>query len=145
MARAWLLEAQKGGDPAETMDKKRQAPSVADLCDRCLSTHAALHNKSQSVAEDRRTMGRYILPALGRHKAAARGHPSCAGRSSLQLETFAFRQRLIYARMPYETITAQKESTPNHAADFRPGRTPSEIEWAASKAWAIASLLFPAR
>ena len=70
-AREWLVDAQKGEDPAEAQDISRQAETVSDLCERFLAHHAALHKKPQSAREDRRIIERYIKPAMGRRFAAS--------------------------------------------------------------------------
>ena len=70
-AGTWLVTAQQGGDPAEGIDLRRQAPTMGDLCDRYLEEHAALHKKTSSLSEDRRIVDTRIKPALGRRKAAA--------------------------------------------------------------------------
>ena len=73
-ARIWLVNVQHGEDPAESIDNRRHAAAVADLCRRYLDQHAELHLKPKSVLEDRRLIERLILPALGSRKAASVSH-----------------------------------------------------------------------
>jgi len=74
VAREWLVEAQRGADPAESLDRNRSAATVADLCEQFLARHADPHKKAVSAAEDRRLIDRYVRPALGQRKAVAVTH-----------------------------------------------------------------------
>ncbi len=69
-ARLILAEVERGGDPAETRDAARKAPTMAELCDRYLANHADTRKKATSVYGDRRMVKRFILPALGKRKVA---------------------------------------------------------------------------
>jgi integrase len=70
-ARDWLTTAQKGKDPAVTLDLARRAATVRELCQRFLKDHAEPHKKPRSAAEDKRLIDRIVGPALGSRKAAA--------------------------------------------------------------------------
>jgi integrase len=63
-----LLEARSGRDPAAERWQARDALSVRELAERYLDIHCA-KKKPRSVAEDRRILARYILPAIGSHAA----------------------------------------------------------------------------
>jgi hypothetical protein len=66
---AKLLAGIRDGDgPAESRLEALVAPSVADLAERFLRNHAA---KKETGAEDRRILGKYGLPVLGRHRVRA--------------------------------------------------------------------------
>ncbi len=68
IAKAWLAEVAKGGDPGADRMVRRRAPSISDLCDRYLKEHAEAHKRPSSVAEDRRLVERRIRPGLGHIK-----------------------------------------------------------------------------
>jgi integrase len=70
MAREYLLEVAKGGDPFGNRRAKRDAPTVTNLLDRYLSDHARPHKKPRSVEEDERLIRLHLSPALGRRKVA---------------------------------------------------------------------------
>jgi integrase len=74
LARQWLVNAQRGEDPAEAIDKSRRAATVADLCRRYLDHHAQHHLKPKTANEDRRLIERLIVPALGNRKAVTVSH-----------------------------------------------------------------------
>jgi integrase len=70
MAREYLLEVAKGGDPFGQRRAKRDAATVADLFDRYLSDHARPNKKPRSVEEDERLIRLHLSPAFGRRKVA---------------------------------------------------------------------------
>ena len=70
-ARLILAEADKGGDPAEVRMAARQAPTIAELCDRYLAEHAREHKKASSIEADERNIRNHVLPVLGPMKASA--------------------------------------------------------------------------
>ena len=63
-----LAGVRDGEDPAETRLEALAAPSVADLAKRFLRDHSA---KKKTAAEDRRILGKHVLPVLGRHLVQA--------------------------------------------------------------------------
>jgi integrase len=60
-----------GADPAQEKAEVKKAPTVADLAQRYLEEHAEAKKKPASVAEDRRMLAGFILPALGSRKVSA--------------------------------------------------------------------------
>jgi integrase len=70
IARAWLREVAAGGDPSRTRQQARDAPTVADLCQRFLDEHAARRNKAGTAYNYRRMIERFVLPNLGRRRVA---------------------------------------------------------------------------
>lgn len=69
-ARLILAEVERGGDPAETRDAARKSPTVADLCERYLTDHAAVRKKARSIDGDQRMIVQFISPAIGTRKVA---------------------------------------------------------------------------
>jgi integrase len=69
-ARLILAEVERGGDPAETRDATRKAPTMAELCERYLAHHANTRKKAMSVYGDRRMVERFIRPTMGNRKVA---------------------------------------------------------------------------
>ena len=69
-ARLILAEVDKGGDPAETRETARKAPTIAEFAKRYLTDHVATKMRAKSAAEERRMLGRLLLPALGSRKLA---------------------------------------------------------------------------
>lgn len=65
-ARAFLVEVDKGNDPANLKQKEKKAPTVTDLVSEYLEKHAS-HKRSQY--EDKRILEKDILPAWGKRKA----------------------------------------------------------------------------
>jgi integrase len=68
-ARAILADVDKGGDPAEAREAYRKAPTMAELADRYIAEHVP-RMKPRSATEERRMIGRRVLPALGPRKVA---------------------------------------------------------------------------
>lgn len=68
VARRWLADVIRGGDPSAARKDYRQAPTMAELADRYMSEHAIPKKKPRSVYEDRRLLARHILPRLGTRK-----------------------------------------------------------------------------
>jgi len=60
-----LGEITRGGDPLSSRTTERQAPTLAEFSERYLSEHADVHKTPRSAAEDRRTLAKHVLPALG--------------------------------------------------------------------------------
>jgi|GEM_PF-2441245 len=67
----------RGADPTADRHASRQAPTVAELADRYMREHAIPYKKPSSVALDRRTWDKHILPALGRHRVDAVTRADC--------------------------------------------------------------------
>ena len=71
IARQWLAEVARGGDPSAQRGEARAGPTVAALAERYLREHAEPYKKPSSVAEDRRLIEKRINPAFGMKKAQA--------------------------------------------------------------------------
>ena len=67
-ARRWL--ADRDSDPSGQRQAQKRAPTVAEFAERYLAQHAEAKKRPRSVAQDRRMLDRFILPALGRSKLA---------------------------------------------------------------------------
>lgn len=67
-ARQLLGDVAKGENPAEDIRARRQAPTVAEVCERFLADHVANRCKPSTQHEYRRMVDRVINPALGTHK-----------------------------------------------------------------------------
>jgi len=70
MAREYLLEVAKGGDPFGQQQAKRTAPTMADLFERYISDHARPHKKPRSIEEDLRLIRLHLAPAFARRKVS---------------------------------------------------------------------------
>ena len=70
IAREWLANAAAGGDPSHDRYRARQAPSMAQLCDRFLGEHSVRRNKPGTAYNYRRMIERFVLPGLGQRKVA---------------------------------------------------------------------------
>lgn len=71
IAREWLAEALRGGDPSKKRQEARSSPAVADLFLRYFAEHARPHKKPLSVAADDRNYRKYIQPAFGAKKVSS--------------------------------------------------------------------------
>ncbi len=69
-AKLLLGMIEDGADPAVDRIEQRKAPTVAELCERFLSEHAATKLRSRTTVEYRQIIARIIGPALGKRKAA---------------------------------------------------------------------------
>jgi integrase len=79
IARQWLSEARRGGDPANTKREARETPTLAEFAERYLGKHARIHKKASSLANDERLLQKRILPALGRRKLSEVSREDVAG------------------------------------------------------------------
>lgn len=61
-----IAAVRNGGDPAAKRDEDRDALTVADLADRFDKEHISLRLKESTAKGYRRSLERFILPALGR-------------------------------------------------------------------------------
>ncbi len=71
IAREWLAEVIRGGDPSQDRQDRRKAATMADLGDRYMREYAWVHKKPSSAKQDERLIENRIKPALGRDKVAA--------------------------------------------------------------------------
>ncbi len=69
-ARKLLGDVARGLDPAAARTADREAPTVAELCDRYIEQHAEPHKKPRRVEEDRRNIKLHIRPEFGRKRVA---------------------------------------------------------------------------
>ena len=65
-ARQTLAAIERGEDPAEDRRTKRDAETVAQLCDRYLTEHVDIHNKPSTRKQIHRMVETKIKPLLGR-------------------------------------------------------------------------------
>lgn len=72
LARDWLVEVRRGGDPSQARQEARAGETVADLCHRYL-TWATVAKKAGSRAMDERMIERFIRPRWGKAKVTAIG------------------------------------------------------------------------
>ena len=70
IARRWLAQVAAGGDPSQTRQSARNAPTMSALCQRFLAEHSEVRNKPGTLYNYQRIMDRFIIPALGSRKAA---------------------------------------------------------------------------
>lgn len=71
IARQWLAEVARGGDPSGQRQERRRGPTVASLCERYLREHAEPYKRPSSVIEDRRLIEKRVVPALGQKQVHA--------------------------------------------------------------------------
>jgi integrase len=64
-------EIDRGRDPMAEREHDRQAPTMAELCDRYLAEHVEVHNKPRTRAEVWRMADQIVKPKLGRLKVEA--------------------------------------------------------------------------
>jgi integrase len=69
-ARQALADRDAGRDPAQEKRELRRAKTVAELAGFYLEEHAETKKKPRSVADDRRMLKAYVLPALGKLRVA---------------------------------------------------------------------------
>lgn len=75
IAKEWLAEVVKGGDPGGARVNKRRSLPVSNLCDRYMIEYAEPHKKASSIAEDQRLIDGRIRPALGSRKVLDLSRP----------------------------------------------------------------------
>ena len=69
-ARLILAEVERGGDPAEALQRERQADSVRELVAAYLERHLIPKKRQSTVREYARLLEKVILPRLGNRKVA---------------------------------------------------------------------------
>ena len=82
IAKGLLSDVVRGNDPVAEGKAYKQAPSVADLADQYLESHATPKKRPKSVKSDEAALRRFILPRLGGRKVA-----EITGRDIQQLHT----------------------------------------------------------
>jgi integrase len=70
IAQDMLAEVRAGGDPSQERAKSRQAPTMAEVCDRYIEEYAKPHKKPSSVYTDELYIRLHIKPQLGSKKVA---------------------------------------------------------------------------
>ena len=65
IAKDWLAQVARGGDPGGARKEGRSAKSVAEVADKYLFEHMEEHNKPSTAKEVRRLVEKRIKPALG--------------------------------------------------------------------------------
>ncbi len=98
MARAILAEVAAGRDPVAERRAVREAPTVADLCDRYLGEHA---KTKKSGTKDEAWISQYVLPRLGRKKIADVAYDDAAGlhKSMAHVPYLANRVQALLSKM----------------------------------------------
>lgn len=71
VARGWLSEVAKGGDPSARRADKRGAPTFEALAERYLAEHAAPRKVPAAAREDARKLSVTLLPRWGKKRAEA--------------------------------------------------------------------------
>jgi integrase len=73
LAREWLGEVARGGDPSGMRLSKREGMTIRELGKRYLEEYARSHKKPSSVREDERLLNKLIYPRLGGLKVESIG------------------------------------------------------------------------
>lgn len=68
LAQDWLAEVRRGRDPSALKAAARKAPTMKELCTRFIEDYSKSHNKSSTVAGNRKYISLHIEPALGSMK-----------------------------------------------------------------------------
>ena len=82
IARGLLSDVVRGKDPVAEGKAYKMAPTVSDLADQYMTTHAVPKKRPKSVKNDQAALTRFILPKLGARKVA-----EITGRDIQQLHT----------------------------------------------------------
>ena len=70
LAKAYLADVARGGDPAKARKDERDAPSMRELAQDYLERHAIPNKRPATVRDDRSMLNRFIVPRLGAKKVA---------------------------------------------------------------------------
>ncbi len=65
IAKDWLAEARRGGDPSAEKTTRRRSPTVSALCDRYVEEYAIEHNKPSTIYRNGKLIAAHIKPKLG--------------------------------------------------------------------------------
>ena len=68
LAKGYLSDVVRGGDPVAEFKAVRSSPSVRELAEQYMSHHAIPKKRPKSVNNDRSMLKRIILPEIGNHK-----------------------------------------------------------------------------
>ncbi|WP_340213710.1 tyrosine-type recombinase/integrase [Dinoroseobacter shibae] len=74
IARGYLADALRGGDPVMEAQARRKAKSMRDLADDYMTNHALPKKRPRSAAMDRSLLDRVVLPAFGRQSVDEVSH-----------------------------------------------------------------------
>ena len=114
-----LSTVRSGGDPSKDRKEARQAPTVADVCERYLEKHARPHKKPISVVDDEGMIERYIKPRFGTRKIASIAFKD-AERLHNQLQHIPVRANRIRALMSKMLNLCEKWGfRPQHSNPYR--------------------------
>jgi len=69
-ARSHLAAVARGANPSEETKRKRVAPTVEQLCERFLKEYVPAHCRASTEKEYRRNVELFIIPRMGKMKAA---------------------------------------------------------------------------
>ena len=64
VAKEWLADVVKGGDPSGSRQNAKAASTINDLCDRYIEEHAEIHNRPRTVKQVRRIVETKIKPKI---------------------------------------------------------------------------------
>jgi integrase len=74
IAKGFLADVLRGGDPVAEIRAARKAESVCELAERYLVDHAVPKKRPGSVKNDRSMLDRYVIPQLGQLRVADISH-----------------------------------------------------------------------
>lgn len=70
IAKEWLAEVRRGGDPSASKAAARAAPTMVEFGKRFMDDYAAIRNKPRTVHDKQGYIDRHINPAIGSAKVA---------------------------------------------------------------------------
>jgi len=68
LAQEWMAEVRRGGDPGAAKIEARQAPTVAELCEKFMADYSKQRNKPSTQKGYQGVIDRNVIPMLGRKK-----------------------------------------------------------------------------
>ena len=74
IAKGYLSDVVRGGDPVAEAGNARTAPTIRILAEHYLSKHAEPRKRPKSVKNDRAMLDRFIMPSLANRKVSEVGH-----------------------------------------------------------------------
>ncbi len=79
LAREWLAQVRRGGDPAADKAEARKAPTVKELCVKFMEDYSKQRNKPSTQKGYQSVIDRNIIPMIGRLKVRDVKRPDIAG------------------------------------------------------------------
>lgn len=73
IAKAWMADVAKGGDPSKDRQDKRHGETVAEFCQRYIEQYAKVKKKASSVEQDIINIKTHVIPKLGKLKMTSVG------------------------------------------------------------------------